>query len=62
MNPIEKMAAQFLLKELTTNPKLAGNFLLHVLEQTKLDPNLQADLVALAEQIIPLLLQNVKIG
>jgi hypothetical protein len=59
MNAVESLMLNFLKKELTNNPDLAGKLLAHLLEQWKVDPTIEHDIVQLFDQLLPMLLQKV---
>jgi hypothetical protein len=51
----------FLQKEATANPMLAGNFLKHILDQKKVDPNIEAIVIEAVDTFLPIVLQSIKL-
>jgi hypothetical protein len=61
VNPaVEQILLNFVKSELTKNPQLAGNFLNHVLQQAKVDPNIAAGLVEVLDELLPIILGAIK--
>jgi hypothetical protein len=47
-------------KEIQANPQLAGNFLKHILDQKKVDPNIEAIIVEAVDTFLPIILSGLK--
>jgi len=60
MNSLESILIDFLKKELTSNPQLAGTLLQGLIAQLKSNPTLLNDIISLIEQILPTILGAVK--
>ena len=50
----------FLIKEGQNHPDFVGGLIMQLLAKSKLDPTLQADIVNLVEQLLPILLSGLK--
>lgn len=61
VNPVEKILLNFLKNELLKNPQLAGGVIQHLLQQTKLDPTIINDVIALIEELLPVVLGAIKV-
>ena len=57
---VQQLLVNFLLKELSNNPQLAGNLLKELLNSLKVDPTLAGDIVVLFDQLLPIILGAVK--
>lgn len=61
MNPvIAQHLLDFVIQEGSNHPEFIGGLIQHLLTKSKLDPTLQADVVALIEQLLPILLSGIK--
>ena len=61
MNPsVQALLLNFLKNEATKNPALAGNLISELLSSLKVDPTLASDIVALIEELLPVILGAIK--
>jgi hypothetical protein len=61
MNPqLATLLLSFVQKEIQANPQLAGNFLKHILDQKKVDPNIEAIIVEAVDTFLPIILSGLK--
>jgi hypothetical protein len=56
----EKLMVSFVKKELSNNPQMVGKLLQHFLEQQNLPPQVVIDTVTLVEELIPVIMQQIK--
>lgn len=61
MNPIEKILISFLVNEIKNNPTFIVNIINHILEQKKVNPDLEKAVDDLVNAVVPSLINLIKV-